>query len=83
MVFLRISLAGQVPQGSARFREDSAGFRRVPQGSAMVFLRISLAGQVPRGSARFREGSAARVVTTGSDHRGFRRVPQGSLKISL
>ena len=69
--FLRISLAGQFPQGSARFREGSAGFRRVPQGSASFrngFLKRfpldSLYGslRVPRrfreGSARFREGSA-------------------------
>ena len=55
------------PHQNARFREGSAGFRRVPQGSAMVFLRISLAGQVPQGSARFREVPRR--------FRGFRKVP--------
>ena len=37
MVFLRISFAGQVPQGSARFREGSARFRRVPRRFFLFF----------------------------------------------
>ena len=72
MVFLRISFAGQVPQGSAkvprRFSEPVLRTDlepKIPQGSAMVFSRISLAGQVPRGSAK------------------VPRVPRGSLKIAL
>ena len=69
MVFLRIFLAGKVPQGSAKVPRKLRRFRKVPrklrEGSAKVprnFLRLSLASKVPQGSAevprKLREGSA-------------------------
>ena len=73
MVFSRISLAGQVPRGSAKVprrgwsppvltTEGSAGFRKVP---LRFPFRFPLG--FPEGSARFREGSA--------------KVPRGSAKV--
>ena len=54
MVLLRISLAGNVPQGSAKVPRGSV---KVPQGSAMAFLKISLVGKVPQGCAKVPQGS--------------------------
>ena len=82
-VFLRIFLAGKVPQGSAKVPRKLRRFRKVPrklrEGSAKVprnFLRLSLASKVPQGSAevprKLREGSARFRGLQGC---GFRKVP--------
>ena len=73
--FLKDFPYGEVPQGSAGFREvppGSAGFRKVPQGAA-GFRRV------PQGSARFRDKTMRNGTKKGSA-KVLRRFREGSTK---
>ena len=80
MVFLRISLAGQIPQGSAKVARR---FRKVPQWFSQGFSLLGRFRKVPQRFRESCEGSARFRESCGKVPQGSAKVPRNFLRLSL